>query len=229
MKRIATVLIVGFLLAMAAPAFAKGASQVTLSGGGQRVTLTGDGEPHSNTNLSNFAAATNLYDGMWVDGPRIPEPKGDLGPRVTAVWLFIGPAEDIPIVQRLYPFAAGGPVGHILGGQVFIDEAVEEAWFPIADDIVDAIATTGFDLALLDPSFEPAAAPTSNPPPATAAPVLSPVAPTATATREAASALSPSDGSTSGLPWLLAAGVTAAAGAALARSGMMRRRNSRMV
>jgi len=146
--------VIGLGLAMAVPALAKGAYQVTITGGGQEVSFDGKWEPDTNTALSNFAASVKLYDGLWTESEWVAEPSGDLGPQITAVWLFIGPADDIPIVQHLYPFAVGGPVGHIPGGQVFIDDPVEETWFPLADELVEAFGAVGFDLTAIDANGE---------------------------------------------------------------------------
>ena len=187
-----------FVMAIAFPALAKGAHEVSLSSDGQRVVFSGDGEPNTNTTLSNFAESVHLFDSLWVDGERLAEPIGDLGPEITAEWMFLGPIGDIPIVQYLYPFAEGGPVGHIPAGQMLWDEAVEEAWFPIADDPTAAFASVGFDLTLLDPATIKADETTSLPQPA-----WSPL-------------------------WLFGLVVAMGAGALGARSGIMRRRNQRM-
>jgi hypothetical protein len=187
-----------FVLATAVPAFAKGAHQVTLTADGQRVTFSGDGEPNTNTILSNFAGSVRLWDSLSTDGERLVKPIGDLGPEITAEWMFIGPIGDIPIVQSLYPFAEGGPVGHIPPGQMLWDEAVEEAWFPLADDLTAALASVGFDLTLLDPA--------------------------AMRTDQA----TPAPGSAWSPLWLFGLVVVMGAGALGARSGIMRRRNQRM-
>ncbi len=216
--------VVVFVLALAIPAFAKGAYQVTLTGGGQEVTYTGEGDYKTNSVISDLIEAANLYNGMWfdygarLDGPWIPRPDGALGPRIEAVWLFIGPNRDIPVVQYLYPSARGGPVAHIPGGQVFIDEVMRDTWFPIANDIDEALLAVGFDLAVFDETASPVAVRGFTSPISTVGLTVS----TATAVREKGVAI-PSAGF--GSIWLVAA-VT---GAAAVLSGIMRRRNSRMV
>lgn len=125
---------------------------MTLRGGGQEVTFAGEGEPNTNTILSHLADAVGIYDGLWTEGRRISRPSRDLGPRVTAVWLFMGSADDIPIEQHLYPLAEGGPVGHIPGGQALWDDVVADAWFPLADDVVDQLAVVGFEVTAMQPA-----------------------------------------------------------------------------
>ena len=215
--------VVGLVLALAVPAFAKGTYQVTLTGGGQEVTIEGSGEPSTNTKLSNLADSARLFEGLWTDDRLVPvpQPSGNLGPQITAVWLFIGPSDDIPVVQHLYPFAEGGPVAHILSGQVFIDEVIWEAWLPLDSDIGADLAAVGFDLDALGSKT-----------PTTVEPVVAPLL-MATAVREATSAASVtgalvttrsgSGGSAAGVLWLVAV-----AGTAISISGIMRRRIRRV-
>ena len=228
MKRIVVLSVVGLLLAHAVPAFAKGAYQVTLTGGGKQVTYTGEGNHETNSAISDLIDAVDLYNGMWIDygarldGPWIPRPEGDLGPRIEAMWLFIGPGGDIPIVQYLYPLAPDGPVAHIPGGQVFIDEVMRDTWFPIADDVDRALASVGFDLSGFDSSATPVAVRGFESPIAAVAHTVS----TATALREKGV---PIPGAGLGSAWMIAAALAAATGAAATLSGIMRRRNSRIV
>ena len=127
----------------------------------------------------------------------------------------------MPIVQYLYPFAEGGPVGHIPGGQAFFDDPVEEAWFPAADDLTDDFAAVGFDLTLLNPTAETAAAPTNIAPAAVVVGDVTPVA-------QPAEAPSTTDSEWSPL-WALGLIGAVVVGVLVARSGIMRRRNQRMV
>lgn len=202
-----------FAIASVVPAYAKGAHQVTLTADGRQVTFSGEGEPNTNTTLSNFAGSVRLFDSISEGGRRVAEPIGDLGPQVTAEWMFMGPIGDIPLVQVLYPFAADGPIGHIPAGQMLWDEEVEEAWFPLADDFSEAFLSIGFDLSLLDP--------------ATSVSIgfdlflLDP----ATSQREQAASFTESPWSPL---WLFGLLIALGTGAVGARSGIMRRRNQRM-
>ncbi len=213
--------VAGLVLAVAVPAIAKGVYQVILTGGGQEITFEGSGEPNDNSKLSNLAGSARFFDGLWIDDRLVAQPSGDLGPKITAVWLFIGPKDDIPVIQYLYPFAEGGPVAHIPSGQVFIDEPIREAWFPLGSDLGEHLAAVGFDLDALGSGTT-----------ATIEPPIAPL-PVATAVREATSAASVTEapatprseaaGSAPIVLWLLVATGTAAA-----ISGIMRRRIQRV-
>ncbi len=208
--------VVGLVLAMSVSAFAKAVLyQVTLTGGGQEVTFTGNGEPNTNATLSNLHRSARLFDGLWID---VPQPSGNLGSQITAVWLFIGPNHvEIPIVQHLYPFAEGGPVAHIPTGQVFINEPLREAWFPLGPDIGEDLAAVGFDLDALGSTAPAAVEPPIVPFPVAAA--VREATSAAPVTEALATTRSDTGRSAPGVLWLVAA-----AGAALALSGIMRRR-----
>ncbi|MFQ5553862.1 MAG: hypothetical protein ACE5GC_00665 [Acidimicrobiia bacterium] len=215
----------------AGPAAAKGAYEVTLTGGGQDVTYTGNGELHTNTTLSNFAASVELYGGLWEEGKRIAAPQGDLGPRITAAWMFIGPAGDVPVVQYLYPFAAGGPVSHIPGGQHLFDDVVVDAWFPIADDVVADLASLGFDATALGSGpAGPAPARVDTAPPAALEPAVEdaarPSVP-APAVVEAVSPVAGGDASPAATSSSISRVVILSVGAAVALWAIMGRRRMR--
>ncbi len=212
--------VAGLVLALAVPAIAKGVYRVILTGGGQEIIFEGSGEPSDNSKLSNLADSARFFDGLWTDDQLVAEPSGDLGPRITAVWLFIGPKDDIPVIQYLYPFAEGGSVAHIPSGQVFIDDPIREAWIPLGPDLGEDLAAVGFDLDAVGSRTTAAIEPP-------AAPLI-----TATAIREAKSVASVTEarviprseaaGSAPIVLWLLVATGTAAA-----ISGIMRRRIQR--
>ena len=157
-RRVAAIVwVVGLILAIAAPAGAKGVDAVTLSGGGIEVTFVGSGEPNTNTKLAQLAESVRFYEALWADGPESIAPAGDLGPRITAQWRFpVGPGAPTMIVQYpviiqyLYLDAEGGPVGHIPGGQALYGDVYPESWFPLAPEIADHLAAVGFDVTTLD-------------------------------------------------------------------------------
>lgn len=227
-RRTATLITtVAVILAVAGPALAKGAYTVTLTGGGQEVTYTGLGDRNTNTIFSTFVDTVEIYDGMWSEGTRIARPTTDLGAPITARWLFIGPGDDIPITQVLYPFAEDGPVAYIPPGQVFIDDLVEEAWFPIGGDVVDALASVGFDVKAFDPdAVVEAVAPPTTIPAATVPPTTVPMAVTPEELpAEEVPVAAPQAGS--GFPWTVAIGLTAGTG--IVWSAIMGRRHIRRV
>jgi hypothetical protein len=133
---------------------AKGVDGVTLSSGDQTVTL---GAPNGREvtdgtlkggDFTRLIDSTRFFDGFWPQGSIGTMPSGQLGPQVTAEWNFPVP-EPTVIVQYLYPFAEGGPVGHIPGGQEYADSISADSWFPLAHDIVEALEAVGFDTTRL--------------------------------------------------------------------------------
>ena len=137
------------LLLVASPAFAKGTSGVTLTGGGQEIVL--EATASADSDLADLVRATHLYDVDWWQGDRHERPAGDLGPRIVAEWDFPHPVDSV-IVQHLYPFAEGGPVGHVPGGQVYFDEPIVGAWHPLRPDLLEVLEQIGFDTAALESS-----------------------------------------------------------------------------
>ena len=155
-RRVVTIVwAVGLILAIAAPAGAKGVDAVTLSGGGIEVTFVGFGEPNTNTKLAKLAESARFYEALWADAPESNSPTGDLGPRITAEWRFpVGAPTMIVqypvIIQYLYLDAEGGPVGHIPGGQELYGDVYPESWFLLAPEIAEHLAAVGFDVTTLD-------------------------------------------------------------------------------
>lgn len=145
MTRRITLIVIALLL-VAAPALAKGTSGVVLSGGGQEITL--EATASADSDLAALVRATHLYDVDWWTGDRHEMPAGELGPRIVAEWDFPHPVGSV-IVQHLYPFADGGPVGHVPGGQVYFDEPIVGAWHPLRPDIVETLEAVGFDTEAL--------------------------------------------------------------------------------
>jgi hypothetical protein len=153
---------VATIVLIAPAAGAKGVDGVTLSSGDQTITL---GAPNgrevtasSDQTLTNatpyggeftrFIDSTRFFDGFWPQGPIGTIPSGKLGPQVIAEWNFPVPQPTV-IVQYLYPFAEGGPVGHIPGGQEYAGSISADSWFPLADDIVEQLDAVGFDTTRL--------------------------------------------------------------------------------
>ncbi|MEX1208267.1 MAG: hypothetical protein WEE36_06620 [Acidimicrobiia bacterium] len=148
------------IVLIAPAAGAKGVDGVTLSSGDQTVTL---GAPNGREFTASSGAQTatlyggefprfldssRFFDGFWPQGSIGTMPSGPLGPRVIAEWNFPVP-EPTVILQYLYPFAEGGPVGHIPGGQEYAGSISADSWFPLADDIVEQLEAVGFDTTRL--------------------------------------------------------------------------------
>ncbi len=215
--------VVGLVLALAVPAQAKGVSGVTLTWAGEEITFEGSGEPNSNTKLSNLADSARLYEGLASDRPPTLVPAGDLGSPITAGWRFPTSATETTIVvQYLYLDAQDGAIGHIPGGQELWGEIYPDAWVLLGPDIADDLAAVGFEIATTDPKI----------PARTIEPPMT-VLPTLTAIREApvtlgaGSAAIPGESESALIPVVILGAVTAT-GAAIAISGIMRRRIQRV-
>lgn len=151
---------VATVVLVAPAAGAKGVDGVTLSSGDQTLTLgmangrelTAPSGAQTATpyggEFPRFLDSTRFFDGFWPQGSIGTMPSGQLGPRVIAEWNFPVPEPTI-IVQYIYPFAEGGPVGHIPGGQEYAGSISADSWFTLADDIVEQLEAVGFDTTRL--------------------------------------------------------------------------------
>jgi len=121
-------------MTLAAPAFAKGPSQASITGPGlgRPIVVSGNGEPGEQGRLASLAEQTGLFTVMFGAGASIsgpaparlhsPPPKATLGPRYTLVYTVPGvtprPGQQFGRVrQDLYPGAAGGPLIYTPPGQ----------------------------------------------------------------------------------------------------------------
>jgi len=119
---------------LAAPALAKGPSQVRVSGPGlaHAIVVSGNGEPGQAGRLSTLAVQTGLFTVLFgavasvspqtPQQLRTPPPKATLGPGYAIIYTVPGvtprPGEQFGrIRQDLYPRAAGGPVVFTPPGQ----------------------------------------------------------------------------------------------------------------
>jgi hypothetical protein len=113
------------VLALAAPALAKGPSQARITGPGlaRAVVVSGNGEPGEPGRLASLAEQTGLFTVMFGAGAdvsgapaqlRTPPTEASLGPRYQVVYTVPGvtprPGQQFGQVrQDIYPRAAGGP------------------------------------------------------------------------------------------------------------------------
>jgi hypothetical protein len=128
------------LLTIPSVAQAKGATAATIDGGGPGglpggpVTLRGDGEPGSSTDLGMLAQGTGLYATVFGQDPGAvlgAAPTDRLGPRYTITWTFpdLAGGKDRKLRQRVYPYAAGGPVSFTPAGQAVLDTTSTGGWY----------------------------------------------------------------------------------------------------
>jgi hypothetical protein len=118
MRRLLTALLIsGAVLALAAPASAKGPQEAILDGEGiaapidLRRSLDDETFWSLTDDLGYFAAI-----GTFPARPFVPE--GDLGPMLTLTWLGpSSPTEDFDVTVELYPWAEDGGRIHVPSGQ----------------------------------------------------------------------------------------------------------------
>jgi len=153
MRRIVVAALVAAALVMVAtPASAKGAQDAVLRGpglGDAPATL----DPQQAMTL---AIAANVYSAVEHDGPNraavvlARKPAGDLGPRyIVTFHLFIDGADGTAAIrQRLYPFAEGGPVSYMPGGQKWCDSCgrTVAGWFEMKAGAVGLLRELGVSI-----------------------------------------------------------------------------------
>jgi len=179
---LAVAALAALLLAVPTAAQAKGATAATIDGGGPGglpggpITLGGDGEPGSGTDLGMLAQGSGLYTVVFGDDPGAvlkAAPTDRLGPRYTITWIFPDPngGKDQKVRQRVYPYAAGGPVTFTPAGQPVLDTTTSGGWYQGFD---------GFRAQLIElglPNRDPLTSATPTPSPAPASPEPAPATP----------------------------------------------------
>ena len=139
-RALAVLVLAVLLLAVPTAAQAKGATAATIDGGGPGglpggpISLRGDGEPGSRTDLGMLAQGTGLYATVFGGDPGAvlgAAPTDRLGPRYTITWRFPDPAggKDRTLRQRVWPYAAGGPVSFTPAGQSVLDTTSRGGWY----------------------------------------------------------------------------------------------------
>jgi hypothetical protein len=178
MKRraLAVLALAVLLLAVPTAAQAKGATAATIDGGGPGglqggpITLRGDGEPGSSTDLGMLAQGTGLYAAVFdptSGGVVKAAPTDRLGPRYTITWTFPDPAggKDRKVRQRIWPYAAGGPVSFTPPGQPVLDTTTIGGWYQGFDGLRAQLIELGLpDRKPLVPAATATAAPAAPAP-----------------------------------------------------------------
>ena len=115
------------VLAVAAPAFAKGPTRATLSGPGleSAIAVTGEGEGGTGTPLGTLVDSGGYFAQVFGETPnrtsRRP-PAGTRGARYTVVYALPGPNNVTSrLVQYVYPYAKPAPLTYMPARQRFWD------------------------------------------------------------------------------------------------------------
>ena len=142
MRRVAVVGAAALLLmALAAPASAKGPSKATIEGKGLAgpITLDGNGEPGSSTTLARLAQFSGIFEAFGGASELLTEPsKGQLGPSFVITWYF-----PDPVIQEVYPYAEGGPLAYTEPGQTLYGHDLGGGWYRAGPALKDALVEAG--------------------------------------------------------------------------------------
>jgi hypothetical protein len=117
-----------------------------------------------------LAQGTGLYATVFDEDPGVvlrAAPTERLGPRYTVTWRFPDPAggKDHKVRQRVWPYAAGGPVSFTPAGQAVLDTTSSGGWYQGFDGLRAQLIELGL------PNRKPLApAATATPAPAAPAP-----------------------------------------------------------
>ena len=174
-RALAVLALAVLLLAVPVAAQAKGATAATIDGGGPGgrpggpISLRGDGEPGSPIDLGMLAQGTGLYAVVFGGDPGAvlqAPPTDRLGPRYTITWTFPDPGggKDRKLRQRVWPYAAGGPVSFTPAGQAVLDTTSSGGWYQGFDGLRAQLIELGL------PNRKPLALAAATPAPAAPAP-----------------------------------------------------------
>jgi hypothetical protein len=130
---------------VAAPAHAKGATEVVIEGPGMEpVKLRLYTRRTDDVDLGLLSEVSGIYgifgSGQYGLGPDLTE--AELGPRYDLTWYQ---ASDVMAVSQVYPFAEGGAWTVVPKGQTLYGEPIQTGWWhagaPLEDAMVDLGAT----------------------------------------------------------------------------------------
>lgn len=125
-----------------APAFAKGATSVTVSGPGIDDISLGFTRRADDVDAGTLADASGVYSilgaGRFVEEPDLT--PAELGPRYTLTWY----EEDVlMIVTHVYPFAEGGAWAEVPDEQQMWGEPATAGWWSVGDELGRQLVSLG--------------------------------------------------------------------------------------
>jgi hypothetical protein len=142
MRRVGVVGVVTLvLMALSAPALAKGPTKATIEGEGlaSPITLDGNGEPGSGTILGRLVESSGIFDALGKGFPA-ERPAGELGPKLTITWFF---PPDSNVLQELFPYAPGGAVTYTEPGQTLYGQDLGGGWHRAGPALRDVLVEVG--------------------------------------------------------------------------------------
>jgi hypothetical protein len=125
------------LVAVLVPAlaYAKGASEATITGPGldEPIMLAGEGQV-GGEELMRLAESAGFFQAVFGQVPSTMQPErpdGTLGPRYTVTYVMPGPNNELDrLRQDFYPFASPAPVTYTAPGQRFwTSERTQGGWY----------------------------------------------------------------------------------------------------
>jgi hypothetical protein len=141
------------VLALGAPAAAKGVNGVTIDGDGLAAPIVHDlaapnGRDLAGPGLYAVAEDTGVHAVIWSGGTDglVPDvPAGDLGPQLVLTWRLPTSATHVALIeQEVYPYADGGPVVHTRAGQpTYPGDHTAGGWLHAPDSLVTALQRLG--------------------------------------------------------------------------------------
>lgn len=172
MRRLLVLLLVLLPLTLAAPASAKGATSVTISGPGIEYVVLDFTRSPSDVDVGTLSEASGIH-GIFGAGTFVPRPTlsvAELGPRYVLRW----DAGEPMAVSHVYPFAQGGAWAEVPTGQEVWGTRLAGGWWHGGAALERAMRTLGAshhepDLAAggsigagtVGPGSRPAAAPSA--------------------------------------------------------------------
>ncbi|MGH2722817.1 MAG: hypothetical protein ACRDI0_00875 [Actinomycetota bacterium] len=129
------------LLALMAPAFAKGPTKATIEGDGLSapITLDGNGEPGAMEEVARLAQFSGIFHALGKGLPA-DRPAGELGPKLTITWFF---PPDSEVLEELYPYASGGAVTYTEPGQTLYGHDLGGGWYRADPALKEVLVEAG--------------------------------------------------------------------------------------
>lgn len=169
-----TTIVAAIALVVTTSALAKGASEATITGPGlgAGIRLAGEGQP-GGERLMQLAEDAGFFPSVFLTSPNpmlSTQPRGELGPRYTIVYVMPGPSGRDLIRQDIYPYATPRPVTHMDPGQSYYEgQKTVGGWYLAGTALKDDLVAVGLPVSAPASDGDEAAAPSTTPDPLAAA------------------------------------------------------------
>jgi hypothetical protein len=173
-RTLVTTVVAAIALVAPTSALAKGASEATITGPGlgAGIRLVGEGRP-GGERLMQLAEDAGFFPSVFATSPNpmlSSQPRGELGPRYTIVYVMPGPTGSDLVRQDVYPYAMPSPVTHMDPGQSFYGgEKTVGGWYVAGTALKDDLVAVGLPATAPANGGDEATAPAQTPDPLAAA------------------------------------------------------------